>query len=413
MRRSITFYFFLLTFCFAAAPGWSQIKLPGVRVPELPGPAKHAVKIAKMVKRYDNDEMEMELGRRTAPQVVRDMGGEYHNPYQFRRVSRMTGAILARSQQRRNIQYQVTLVDAPDVNAGALMGGYLFITRGLLAVSNDEELAGVLAHEIAHVELKHGRKQLVEEMVRQQALEAVADMTDNQILLEVGKFLSKLWKAGHSRQHESQSDSYGAVLALRGGFDPLGLISSLWKIAGGPVTPPPRRGAPATPGLKGYVYVPVGRLADGGQPPGRRRGRMRLFDDHPPLDQRIEGLQRQIRSMGFYVPPEGPYFPEDDPDPKAVDPELFGEAADKTGQVHGQGINMCYPVGSLVLEGGATDEPGGPGQWQVPAPGEQGKSGSLFDALSGASMEGRGVLAEPVPRDLPLAPPEEEKANGQ
>jgi predicted Zn-dependent protease len=97
------------------------------------------------------------IGRREHPRIIAAYGGVYSDRPAEIMVARIVGRLLAAADQP-NAQFQVTILDTSEVNAFALPGGYIYVTRGLLALASDtSELAAVLAHEIAHVTLRHAR----------------------------------------------------------------------------------------------------------------------------------------------------------------------------------------------------------------------------------------------------------------
>ena len=99
--------------------------------------------------------VEREIGRREHPKVVKAYGGVYSNAKVEAMVSKLVGRLVAASTEP-NRPYRVTILNSPAINAFALPGGYLYVTRGLLALANDKaELAAVLAHEMAHVTARH------------------------------------------------------------------------------------------------------------------------------------------------------------------------------------------------------------------------------------------------------------------
>ena len=88
------------------------------------------------------------IGRREHPRIIAAYGGVYSDRPAEIMVARIVGRLLAAANQP-NAQFQVTILDTSEVNAFALPGGYIYVTRGLLALASDtSELAAVLAHEI-------------------------------------------------------------------------------------------------------------------------------------------------------------------------------------------------------------------------------------------------------------------------
>ena len=99
---------------------------------------------------------ESRMGAKQHPAILRAYGGVYPDPKLERTVARVVGRLTAATPDQGET-YRVTLLDSPSVNAFALPGGYLYVTRGLLALADDSaELAAVLAHEMAHVIADHG-----------------------------------------------------------------------------------------------------------------------------------------------------------------------------------------------------------------------------------------------------------------
>jgi len=95
------------------------------------------------------------MGARDHPKIVQRFGGEVRNPALSAYVDEVGAAMVAVSSRPDEV-WQFTVLDSPEVNAFALPGGYIYVTRGLLALANDEsELAAVLAHEITHVVEAH------------------------------------------------------------------------------------------------------------------------------------------------------------------------------------------------------------------------------------------------------------------
>jgi len=101
-----------------------------------------------------SEAQEIQLGQQMDGEVKREMG-VYDHPELQRYVSEI-GMRLARASERPNLPWRFTVVDEPAVNAFALPGGQIYVTRGILAFLHDEEqLAGVLGHEIGHVTARH------------------------------------------------------------------------------------------------------------------------------------------------------------------------------------------------------------------------------------------------------------------
>jgi beta-barrel assembly-enhancing protease len=139
------------------------------------------------------------------------------------------GQLLARHSERPDLHYHFYIVDTDAVNAFALPGGYVYVDRGLIErTRNVSELSGVLAHEIAHVALRHGAKNL-ERQMRTSSMSTVLyrtilgrDPLLDQQALQLG---NQLWSAGHSRADETQADSEAVKYMIAAGVDPHGMLS--------------------------------------------------------------------------------------------------------------------------------------------------------------------------------------------
>ena len=104
---------------------------------------------------FMSEEKEKEVGASEHPKIVEQFGGVYEYSNLGFYVARV-GAKLAQFSELPNLGYTFTILNDEKVNAFALPGGYVYITRGLLAIVADEaEMAGVLAHEIGHITARH------------------------------------------------------------------------------------------------------------------------------------------------------------------------------------------------------------------------------------------------------------------
>ena len=134
---------------------------------------------------------------------------------------------------RRDIEFSLTPLNSREVNAFALPGGFVFVTRGLLElVDTPEELAGVLGHEVAHIAHKHGMNALVRQVGLVTLARLLLRSTEgNQEMLETLAGLSiNLLKSGWSREAEYEADASGARFAATADYDPAGLIAFLTKM---------------------------------------------------------------------------------------------------------------------------------------------------------------------------------------
>ncbi|MGH9899412.1 MAG: M48 family metallopeptidase, partial [Pyrinomonadaceae bacterium] len=127
-------------------------------------------------------------------------------------------------------RYSFKVVNSRDVNAFALPGGPMFVNRGLiLAARNEGELAGVMAHEISHVALRHGTAQASKSYIAQGALGALGAILGGgvgaQVAQEVGGLGASTLFLKFSRDFETQADVLGSQIMTRAGYDPRDLAN--------------------------------------------------------------------------------------------------------------------------------------------------------------------------------------------
>lgn len=179
---------------------------------------------------------ERTLGADAAPALMKEYGGEYILPIQERLWVEEIFQRLVAVTERTDLEYSLTVLNSHELNAFALPGGYVFITRGMLNFLGRDEakLAAVLAHEIAHVERKHG----VSAVLRQMGLTVLAelgvmalDFASADLLRLASVTLVQLLQLGWGREAEYEADALGQILAAKAGFDPAGAIGVLDALA--------------------------------------------------------------------------------------------------------------------------------------------------------------------------------------
>jgi predicted Zn-dependent protease len=131
-----------------------------------------------------------------------------------------------------NYPYQFKVVNASDINAFALPGGYLYLNRGLIeAAQNEGQLAGVMAHEMAHVALRHGTSQASKAYLGQAGLGLLGgligkgDRSTEQTIATIGGFGMNALFLKFSRGAEEQADIAGAQMLAKAGYDPRDMVS--------------------------------------------------------------------------------------------------------------------------------------------------------------------------------------------
>lgn len=142
------------------------------------------------------------------------------------------GHWVALQSKRRDLPWTFGVIDSEGINAFAAPGGYIVLTLGLFnLLENEAQLAGVLAHEIAHVVRKHHLKALQKTMKRDflasLAVAAVDDKEDQRNLQMLVNTGVQLYATGLDRRYEYEADLRGVVLAARAGYDPYALLDVL------------------------------------------------------------------------------------------------------------------------------------------------------------------------------------------
>ena len=139
------------------------------------------------------------------------------------------GQRLARHSHRAGLEYRFAVIDSPEVNAFALPGGYIYVTRGILAYLNSEaELAAVLGHEIGHVTARHSVRQMSAEQGANIGLTIASIFVPGLRSQSVGNLTNMAAGAllsGYGRDHELEADRLGAEYLARTGYAPLAMIS--------------------------------------------------------------------------------------------------------------------------------------------------------------------------------------------
>src|SRR6187397_1520213 len=154
--------------------------------------------------------------------ILAAYGGAYEDQRLQAMLDRTVDKLVAAS-DRPDLRYQITMLNSPAVNAFALPTGQLYVTRGLIALANDNsELASVLAHEMAHVIARHA--DIREDQARQAALvnRVATDLLSDPQLGALALAKSKITLANFSRAQEFEADGIGVGISARAGYDPYG-----------------------------------------------------------------------------------------------------------------------------------------------------------------------------------------------
>lgn len=180
-------------------------------------------------------EQDIEIGKENAAEVKKQV--DIVNNPRLQNYVKGIGQRLAQQPQAEDYPYEFTLINEPSINAFALPGGPIFIHSGLLdAADNEAQLAGVLAHEVSHVALRHGTSQASKsQMIQLPAVLAGAVLGNGGALAQIGQLgvglgLNALITK-YSRAAEKEADALGARIMAQAGYDPLQMAKFFEKLA--------------------------------------------------------------------------------------------------------------------------------------------------------------------------------------
>jgi len=220
------------------------------------------------------------LGNMGVPGIVEQYGGIYEDEEAKERIGAIFERLVPQAKaERDDLEYQITLLNSDVPNAFALPGGHTYITRGLIELlDSDDEVAGVLGHELVHTVKSHGSIAFGRDLGLLLAYDIVLDHVEEaerRRAAELARLGHALISTGYSRSAETEADTVGLHYAVAADFDPVGLIRALEKIERYT-----RERAPSA------QEVPV------------------YFRTHPLTEERVRHLSEEARRLGYdvYVP---------------------------------------------------------------------------------------------------------------
>ena len=208
-----------------AAPAYAQFNLRDLNVNKVLETVKNVGKATREI----NQEEEIGIGRDVSARLVG--AAPLVADARVQRYVNNVGRWLASQTERPGLPWKFGVLEAPQVNAFAVPGGTIFITRGLLdKMASEAELAGVLGHEIAHVLRKHHLK-----AIQKGAMASLSGDVASMALTNVNSearhklvsFGTEMYSRGLDKDDELEADRLGVVIAARGGYDAYGLPAVL------------------------------------------------------------------------------------------------------------------------------------------------------------------------------------------
>jgi predicted Zn-dependent protease len=255
------------------------------------------------------------------PKILATYGGEYADVKLERMVAKVVGGLTFDGNDP-NQTYRITILNSPSVNAFALPGGFVYVTRGLLALSNDSsELAAVIAHEMAHVTAKHGMQRQQLEAETNLAARVVSEVLTDDPSGKQAAIRGKLKLAQFSRNQELEADAIGIKASGKSGYDPFAASRFLTSL---------------------------GAYTDFRAASSDNDVTLDFLATHPAAPQRVELAKRHARQFGA---PDSVGVTERNAYLNGIEGMLFGDSPEE-GFVRGQeflhpalGITYRLPIG--------------------------------------------------------------------
>ena len=215
---------------FALAMIWTMAMLP------IAAAAQTRVSMPKNRYKVQDD---VKLGREYSVEIEKQfpvLNDRQANDYVQNVGSRLVSSIPPQFRQPA-FNYNFQVVNASDINAFALPGGPMYVNRGMIqAAKNEGEMAGVMAHEIAHIALRHGTAQATKQgslgtQLGQLGLILGGAILGGQTGAQAGMIAAQAWQTKYSRDYETQADYLGSQIMADAGYDPRDLANMFQTIA--------------------------------------------------------------------------------------------------------------------------------------------------------------------------------------
>jgi predicted Zn-dependent protease len=188
---------------------------------------------------------EVEVGASEHEKIRQQYG--FYEDARLQAYVNSVGAKVTAQTERPDVAYKFFILDSPIVNAFALPGGYLYVSRGLLALANSEaELAAVLSHETGHITARHSAERYSHGVVTTLGAAILSAAIDSGGVTQALGAGNQLYLSSYSRGQEDEADTLGLRYMTRGGYDPAGMSSFLASLQ--------REGAASGQNEKGASY---------------------------------------------------------------------------------------------------------------------------------------------------------------
>ncbi len=166
-----------------------------------------------------SEQEEDSIGKNEHQKIINQFGGEYKG-LKLNNYINSIGNFLVSTSELPDKEFKFTILDTPIVNAFALPGGYVYLTRGLIYLcQNEAQLAGVIAHEIGHITARHSAKRYTKTVGTGVILQVLNIFSKNNFLNNLLGQSAQLFLLSYSRSQEYQADQLAVRYMTRAGFD--------------------------------------------------------------------------------------------------------------------------------------------------------------------------------------------------
>ncbi len=324
------------------------------------GPSANPITVDTVTR---NDRL-VKIGAEQHPRILATYGGQYNDPKLERMVAKIVGNLSTVSDNP-NQAYRITILNSPNINAFALPGGWVYVTRGLLGLANDSaEVAAVIAHEMAHVTSNHGVQRQQKEAEAAIAGRVVSEVLHDDMAGREALLRGKLRLAQFSRNQELQADAVGIRSIGEAGYDPFAAARFLQSME---------------------AYQSFRSVS------GATDASLDFLASHPATPQRVELAMRHARQIGA----PGVGTTDRDAFLNGIDGLLYGETPDE-GYVRGRtfihpklGVAFTVPDNFTIDNSADAVMATGPGEVAVRFDGAQLAPGaSLTDYIKSGWVSG-------------------------
>ncbi len=221
---------------------------------------------------FMSPQQEVQVGAQEHEKVIAQFG-VYKNSNLQNYVDAV-GQSVVKYTERPDVEYKFTVLDSPIVNAFALPGGYIYVTRGLLALANNEaEMASVLGHEAGHITGRHSAERYSRGVATSLGAAILSAAIGNDAASQALGVGANLYLTSYSRGQENQADSLGIRYLTSTGYDPYGMAGFLSNLR-------------AEKDLQAHID-------------GERSPENSIFSTHPPTTERVNKTTAEARGLNI------------------------------------------------------------------------------------------------------------------